>query len=417
MSLTSLLANKDVRKKFAEEFPMPKLSLQGDILAPSRTKHHKAVGIAFDYLMRFYLQRLNPKAIIRPWVAEQALEEVKDNKVLLRKVTKTITEAKKAYSHYLKSGRMGRDILKSAMLVAPLDLISRAGFIDENIGTVDNEDVKDLRKLFSIVDSKPFKAKSLCILNPTFGDASSLVGGADADILIDNTLIEIKTVKNWKLQRYHFNQIIGYYILSRIGGINGAPSKHKIDTLGIYYSRYGELYTFPVKALINERRLLAFIKWFDKRAIQEEEGFLFSAKVLSSLIDLTGRIDLIGEKKVEDLPPFINFTNEKEVEGVLVDVWRVKRHNFVFYIVEREGRRECFLHNKQVALQIAIGSEIKICFSEKSPKIYWRPRGLNDRNQKVAKHLEMLKKELEKELKTKEKVLKSLSSSLADQKV
>jgi hypothetical protein len=32
-------------------------------------------------------------------------------------------------------------------------------------------------------------------LNPDFGFASKLVGGADADIVLDSTLIDIKTVK------------------------------------------------------------------------------------------------------------------------------------------------------------------------------------------------------------------------------
>lgn len=374
MSLTSLLANNDVRKKFSQEFLMPELGLERDVFAPPRTKHYIIVGIAFDYLMRFCLQRLNPKAITRSWVAEHALEEVKDNKVLFGKATKIITEAKKAYLRYLKSGKIRRDILKSALLLAPLDLIFRAGIVDKNIGTVDSQDVKDLRRLISIVDSRPFKAKSLCILNPVFGEASSLVGGADADILIDNALIEIKTTKYWKIQRYHFNEIVGYYILSRIGGISGAPSRHKIDRLGIYYSRYGELYTIPVKAAINERRLQAFIKWFKKRAVQEEKGFLFSAEVLASLTELTGRIALAGKKKIEDLPPFLDFTKKKEIIGILVDVWRAKKRDLGFYIIERGGRKETFLYNKWLASRIPVNSEIKICFGKKGPKVYCRMR-------------------------------------------
>lgn len=404
MSLTTLLANKDVRKKFSEEFPMPKFGLERDILAPARTNHYIIVGIAFDYLMRFYLQRLNPKTITRPWVAEHAIEGAEHNKSLLRKVTKIITEAKKAYSDYLKSGIMGRNILNSAMLLAPLDLIYRSGHIDKNIGTVDNEDIKDLKKLISIVDPKLFKAKKLCILNPTFGEGSALVGGADADLVMDNILVEIKTIKYWKLQRYHFNQIIGYYILSRIGGINGAHPRNRIDRLGIYYSRYGELYTIPVKAVINERRLPSFIKWFKKRAVKEEQS------ALSSLIDLTGGIDLMGGKKVEDIPPLIDFTKEKEVEGVLIDVLRAKKANLAFYIVKREGRKESFFHHKQIASQIPIGSEIKICFGEKGPDVYWRPGELQ-----VKKEIKELKARI-RELKHLKNELKKIEKGARDRK-
>jgi hypothetical protein len=373
MSLTTLLMNKDVRKKFSEEFPMKTFVLEKDILVPPRTNHYIIVGIAFDYLMRFYLQRLNPETISHSWIAEHAPEFVKGNKALLGKVTKIIVEAKKAYSHYLKSGRIERDILRSAILLAPLDLLHRAGVIDKNIGKFDNEDIKDLKKLISIVDPKIFIAKRLCIVNPTFREASRLVGGADADLLIDNMLIEIKTVKYLKLHRYHLNQIIGYCILSRIGGINGAPSKHRIDTLGIYYSRYGKLYTLPVKAVINERRLLSFIRWFRKRAIKEMRADIFHLKALSSLIELTGGIELMGGMKIEDIPPLIDLVEEKEIEGVLVEVLRVRRRNLALYIIEREGRKESVFHYKQLASQIPIGSEIKICFDEKAPRVYWRP--------------------------------------------
>lgn len=391
MSLTTLLTNKDVRKKFSKEFPMPKFGLVKDILAPPRTNHYIIAGIAFDYLLRFYLQRLNPETISHPWVAEHAPELVKDNKTLFRKVTKIIAEAKKAHSHYLKSGRIERDILRSTIVLAPLDLIQRAGVIDKDIGRFDNEDIKDLKKLISIVDPKLFKAKRLCIVNPTFGKASGFVGGADADLLIDNMLIEIKTVKYWKLHRYHLNQIIGYYILSKIGGIDGAPAKHKIDTLGIYYSRYGELYTFPIKAVINEQRLPSFIRWFRKRAVKEMRADFFSFRALSSLIELTGGIEIIGGMKIEDIPPLIDFTQEKEVEGVFIDVLRAKKTNLAFYVIKRGGRKESFFHCKEIASQIPIGSEIRICFDEKGPQVYWRPGRLQ-----VEKEIKELKARIKK---------------------
>ncbi len=388
MSLTTFLANKDVRKKFSEEFSMPKISLERDILAPPMTNHYITVGIAFDYLMRFYLQRLNPKTITRPWVAEHALEEVEHNKSLLRKVTKIIMQAKKDHSHYLKSGRMGRYILKTAMLLAPLDLIFRAGVIDKSIGRVDNKDIKDLKKLISIVDPTLFIAKKLCILNPTFGEGSELVGGADVDLVTDNTLIEIKTTKYWRLQRYHFNQIIGYYILSKIGGIDGAPAKYNIDRLGIYYSRYGELYTFPVKAVINEQKLPSFIKWFRKRAIAagiaENQDALYP--IFTELI----------RKEDDRVPPFVDFAKEKEVVGSLVAVRKVRNSDLVFLIIQRKRRKEGFPIRKSAASQIPIGSEIKICKGEKGVETYWRPRGLNDKNPKLRKKLEMLEKKIRK---------------------
>ncbi|RLJ00615.1 MAG: hypothetical protein DRP08_06425 [Candidatus Aenigmatarchaeota archaeon] len=51
-----------------------------------------------------------------------------------------------------------------------------------------------------------FKPKKICILNPTFGRASELVHGADCDLVIDDTIIDIKTTQETKFRRDYFSQ-------------------------------------------------------------------------------------------------------------------------------------------------------------------------------------------------------------------
>jgi hypothetical protein len=231
MSLTTFLKNRDVKEKFAQQFTKPRFSLKKEILAPPITKHYSLVGTAFDYLMRFYLKHLNPDAGTKRWVAELSIShplspllknviidatthevidftETKDTK----KARYIIGKAKMVYSNYLSSGEVTDKLIESVLLLAQLDPIFRAGFVDENIGTIDEGDVADLRNLISIVNPEAFRAQELCMLNPTFGEGSRLVGGADADLLIDDALIDIKTTKSLKLDRDYFNQIIGYYI-------------------------------------------------------------------------------------------------------------------------------------------------------------------------------------------------------------
>jgi hypothetical protein len=65
MSLNAFLARRDVREKFREEFPKPKLAENKELLALPLSKRYSLVGTAFDYLLRFYLERLNPKATQR----------------------------------------------------------------------------------------------------------------------------------------------------------------------------------------------------------------------------------------------------------------------------------------------------------------------------------------------------------------
>ena len=282
MGLITFLNNKDVRARFSEEFPKPKFGLKKGILAPPATKHYSLIGTAFDYLMRFYIKHLNPKAITKEWIAELSLDwmsvmsfaskkhsiptDIDDT--LLEKADRMLSQAKTTYSDYIKSGEMNEELMKCTILLAQLDIYFRVDIIVEDFGTIDDSDVADLRKLISLVNPDSFKAKELCLLNPTFGEASELIQGGDADLVIDSVLIDIKTTTQLEFKRDHFNELIGYYTLYKIGGIPDAPVEPKIENLGIYYSRYGELYTFPVTDVISLSKFPSFVEWFKERAIQ-----------------------------------------------------------------------------------------------------------------------------------------------------
>jgi len=50
--------------------------------------------------------------------------------------------------------------------------------------------------------------------NPSFGDASAFVGGADADVVIGTALWDFKTTKYFKYTTINWAQLLGYVILS-----------------------------------------------------------------------------------------------------------------------------------------------------------------------------------------------------------
>lgn len=329
MSLTSFLNKTDVKKKFQQTFPKLEVNINKELLAPPVTNHYSLVGTSFDYLMRFYLMHLNPDAITQKWVAEEAVELISswrwgfgydsndivevdraidelvnakfndsldvsdeqkmklldimgkygqdfddkwDNIKLTIKGLKIIKMAKLALSEYMKSGTISEPLLKSAIMLAQLDYIYRSGTIDENLGIVDMGDMIDLIKLITIINPESFKAREICVLNPTFGKASKLVGGADVDLVIDDMLIDIKTTQNPYLKEDYFHQIIGYYTLYKIGGIDGMSSKHKIKRLGIYSSRYAYLHVIKVQDVIDKKTYPKFLKWFKDRANDKSQN-------------------------------------------------------------------------------------------------------------------------------------------------
>lgn len=161
-------------------------------------------------------------------------------------------------------------LIKSSLSLAYLDPIYRAGRGHEYIGTsVNDRDAEDLRGLISIVEPGIFHSKDLCLLNPTFGIASMMVGGADADVVIDNTMIDVKTTKKLELKREYFDQLLGYYVLHQFGGIGELEPKIEISKLGIYFSRHAYLHVFDLQDIINESTFHDFVQWFADRASQE----------------------------------------------------------------------------------------------------------------------------------------------------
>ena len=147
----------------------------------------------------------------KTWVAESGVAEIQNQPEVYQKLKPIIDMTKIPYLDYIKTGNLSESLFASTIVLAKLDMIYRIGKLEPNIMDYQNEDILDLQNLLSIVNDSLFKSKNFCTLNPIFGSASLLVGGADADMIIDDTLIDIKTTKNLKFGRDHYNQLIGYY--------------------------------------------------------------------------------------------------------------------------------------------------------------------------------------------------------------
>lgn len=86
MSLTSFLRyNPDVRERFRIECPKPIFSIRKPLWAPPRSNRYALIGTAFDYLFRFYLERLNKVQTTYFWIAELAVYKSINRKRFYRK--------------------------------------------------------------------------------------------------------------------------------------------------------------------------------------------------------------------------------------------------------------------------------------------------------------------------------------------
>jgi hypothetical protein len=108
---------------------------------------------------------------------------------------------------------------------------------------VSKNDMEELKSLINCCTIDQFKPNFHIILNPRF---NTNIISADADLVVDETLIDVKVTKHLELPRGLFNQLIGYYLLYLIGGIS-ENSKLKISKLGIYFARHNFLWTVDVE--------------------------------------------------------------------------------------------------------------------------------------------------------------------------
>ncbi len=267
MSLLTFLQQPDVRDRFNQTFTKPKLTQTPPLLAPPLTKNYALVGRAFDYLLRFQIKALNPHAIERGWVAQNALHFLQTNSMmrLYDQAYLFFTEAREHYTDFLRTQTLTDNLIVSALRLAKLEGIYRSKKIDPNLDQILDEDIADLKALLAHVNVKEFTSPEAILLNPTFDLGSQVVGGADADLIMGDTLIDFKTVKEFSLERRDFNQLLGYYVLAKLAGIDNAPPGHEIKRLRIYFSRYAYLLTFNVSDVIEEETFPQFLDWFKGR--------------------------------------------------------------------------------------------------------------------------------------------------------
>jgi len=82
------------------------------------------------------------------------------------------------------------------------------------------------------------------VLNPTF-EGSRDVGGADADLIVNRCLIDIKSTLRPAVSRHLLYQLLGYVLLDY-------ENAYRIREVGVYWSRHRVLRTWPLDELITK---------------------------------------------------------------------------------------------------------------------------------------------------------------------
>ena len=104
--------------------------------------------------------------------------------------------------------------------------------------------IDDLRTLAQgMVNKFDVTAYNNVVLNPNFSGSRD-VGGADADLILDGCLLDIKSTVKAEISKVNVYQLLGYVLLDY-------DNKYELEKAGFYMARQCQLLNWPINELIE----------------------------------------------------------------------------------------------------------------------------------------------------------------------
>jgi hypothetical protein len=152
-----------------------------------------------------------------------------------------------------------------AIRLGKLDDMSRAGRFDPMFELVAQKDVEDLLAMLAITPFESLLHDKVLLLNPTFGEASRLVGGADTDLIAGDMLVDFKTTKADSMDGKNLDQLLGYFLLARRER-QAQKTFPEIKRLALYFCRHAHLWSLNADTWTAHPDFPEVEQWFFKQA-------------------------------------------------------------------------------------------------------------------------------------------------------
>ena len=290
MSLTSVLDDRKskVRALFEERFPNTReivretnaLLRRAETIRPNGTVPFATLGTAFDYRMRYHFA-VTPSEELAAWKGARRVSEGDDwipvgenawyraesplgtPSLSEETVENFFRDLDKTLANIQPPGQLlppnqEESLLRYCVVLALFEETYRARVrrdsllfsigknptTEELLSLVKTDWIDDLRILTQGM-AKNFAAGkySKVVLNPTFSGSLD-VGGADADMILDGCLLEIKSTVKASIEKLHVYQLLGYILLDY-------DNEHELEKAGFYMARQCQLVTWPINDLIG----------------------------------------------------------------------------------------------------------------------------------------------------------------------
>ncbi len=317
MSLKTYVARPEVAARLRAACPASPPHLPA-LRVGARSNRYAHIGTAFDYFLRFDLRRRAPHAVARDWIADSVPDvfysttvnpggvrasalspedlealappgfqfaNLETAKKLRERAAAILAVAHAAEEAHARSAAPTpadlRELARHALRLAMLDPVFREYRArPSTFAEPADEDVQELVELLGCVPFDQLVSPGAMLLNPIFGSASLLVGGADADLITGDLLVDFKVTIRGRVDPGHLDQVAGYLLLAREQR-RLDPAAPEVRRVGVYYARQGYLWTADAEEWTGRPGFAEFEAWFIGRARElraEEEAAVAAAR-------------------------------------------------------------------------------------------------------------------------------------------
>ena len=212
---------------------------KGDLIAEAPKGWESFMGTAFDRRLRYEYEPDYTDDVVKDGarlLAYPPLEEVEPG----------VFEGQMGQTKYaaVQEGLTNEDLDKRSIYAAVADTEFRSGrgsdtwdALEAGGDQLQSELIADLNSLLTMASAN--LSLSCPRFGPTFGISSHWIGGADADIIDEGCLIDVKCVKKIEATAF-IRQVIAYALLD-------VENEYGLDSVGIYLARQGILWKLPLE--------------------------------------------------------------------------------------------------------------------------------------------------------------------------
>jgi len=280
MDIKERVQKPDARAIIDSVFPKPEFTLEEAIVAPPQTENYAEIGAAFNYILTFWIARNHNSPEIARWPTKAGISTIeREYEDYISIANEAVENAEEAFAIFLENGRLTDELCLSALNLARIEAAyhgprPRALNLLNRLGNSNQDDIEDLKTLYRTIPSQFQKYENITV-NPNFGLVEFKIGGVDVDLICDGLLLDIKTTKKLRLNISYWRKLVAYATFWKASNeMRGLfeevnTSVPAVDSVGIYYSRYGLIWEVPTERIYTKDKYKKFQDWFLNNAIEE----------------------------------------------------------------------------------------------------------------------------------------------------